>query len=194
MNPTLWPGDGLKIISCDGQRIRPGDVIVFVPPGKEGKIVHRVVSVDSRGIRTRGDNNKNPDPWALTPDDILGRVVSVHRGSRRQRVFGGSIGEFCIFALRFSHLFGGIISFLLRPVYHRLGRSLLLSKKLHRVLRPTVVSFRRPEGIELQAVMGHSIIARRIPGRDQWHIRRPFRLFVDEESLSGEESISRIRQ
>jgi len=59
MNPLLMGGDGLHIVPYKGRPIRPGDVIVFIRPGGETKVVHRVVSVDSRGIKTRGDNPSN---------------------------------------------------------------------------------------------------------------------------------------
>ncbi len=45
MIPSLRPGDELEIVAYDQQQIRKGDVIVFIPPGGDAKIVHRVVSV-----------------------------------------------------------------------------------------------------------------------------------------------------
>jgi hypothetical protein len=43
-----------------------------------------------------------------------------------------------------------------------------------------------PKGVlgkELQLLMGRRVIGRWLPGMSRWHIRRPFRLFVDEASL-----------
>ena len=63
MNPTLKPGDRLDIHSSHWQDIRRGDVIVFISPTDESKAVHRVILVDSNGLRTRGDNCNRIDPW-----------------------------------------------------------------------------------------------------------------------------------
>ena len=85
MKPILKPGDRLQIIPYHGQKIRGGDVVVFIPPGGEVKIIHRVIYVGSQGIKTRGDNCNQADPWALSSDHILGRVVCARRGNRRRR-------------------------------------------------------------------------------------------------------------
>jgi hypothetical protein len=50
-------------------------------------------------------------------------------------------------------------------------------------MRPRVISFNREGGTELQLVMGRKVIGRRLEGKSGWNIRRPFRLFVDEEAL-----------
>ncbi len=184
MNPLLLAGDGLYIVPYNGRTIRAGDVIVFIPLGGDTKIVHRVVSVDSRGIRTRGDNANHADPWVLAPDHILGRVTYIQRKNRRRRILGGQMGRIVAFSFRCIHLLDAMISSLLHPAYQRLSRSVYLRKKLHGVFKPKVFSFRRPEGMELQLVVGHWLIGRCLPGRREWEIRRPFRLFVDEELLS----------
>jgi len=183
MNPLLLAGDGLHIVPYKDRAIRPGDVIVFIPPGGETKIVHRVVSVDSGGIKTRGDNALMVDPWILTPDNIQGRVVYIQRKNRRRRIFGGFMGRVVACLFRCMRLFDTVISFLLHPVYQRMCRSTSLKKRLHGLLKPRVLSFSRPEGMELQLVVRHWLIGRRLPGKGQWEIRRPFRIFVDEELL-----------
>jgi len=85
MNPILKPGDRLHIVPCDGQPIRRGDVVVFVPPGGDTKIIHRVISVESHGVRTQGDNSSSADEWILSPDRIIGRVIYAQRKNRKQR-------------------------------------------------------------------------------------------------------------
>jgi hypothetical protein len=183
MNPLLVNGDGLHIVPYSGRAIRPGDVVVFIPPGNETKIVHRVVSVDAKGIRTRGDNATMVDPWVLTPDNILGRVTYIQRKNRRRTIFGGFMGRMKAYSFRCTRLFDAVLSFLLRPVYHRLSRLASLRKTLHGILKPRVLFFRRVEGMELQLVVGHRLIGRRLPGKEHWEIKRPFRLFVDEALL-----------
>ena len=71
MRPTLKPGD--KLFVASGGDVRVGDVVVFRLDEKL-HIAHRVVSVDSRGIITRGDNAHSHDARILQPYDILGNA------------------------------------------------------------------------------------------------------------------------
>jgi signal peptidase len=183
MKPTLKPGDGLKVIPYNGRKIRRGDVIVFLSPKDNHKITHRVLSIDSQGIRTRGDNNNKIDPETISPDKVLGRVVYAERGNRRRRVFGGPVGHFFAVTIRALHQVDSGISSLLHPSYHWLSRAGVFGRWLHTRMKTRVVSFNRSQGRELQLVMGQFVIGRLLPGRTRWHIRRPFRLFVDESSL-----------
>ena len=184
MNPTLKPGDRLDTASCHWREIRRGDVIVFVSPADESKAVHRVIFVDSNGLRTRGDNCDRIDPWVLSPDQIVGRVVSVQRGNRRRRIFGGYWGRIFAGTARALHMIDSHASVLLRPVYDRLARSGILRRWVPVSMEPRVISYTHPGGTELQLLMGRWVVGRRLPGMAWWNIRRPFRLFVDEDSLS----------
>ena len=183
MNPTLRPGDRLDTVPYNRQKIRRGDVIVFISPLDESKAVHRVVSVDSKGIKTRGDNCNRIDPYVLGPDKIVGRVISVQRKNKQRRIFGGYLGRVFAGTARALIALDSGASFLLRPFYHRLARSGILRCWKPVWLEPRVISFRHSGGTELQLLMGRWVIGRRLPGVAQWNIRRPFRLFVDEDSL-----------
>ena len=183
MGPILRPGDQLRIIPYGGKPIRVGDVIVFDDAGAGHKVVHRVVSVDSTRIKTRGDNNKAMDDWDLSPSDILGRVVSALRDNRSIRVFGGPIGQLCCAVMRAIHSMDSRLSSSLRPVYERLAGSGFIRRRLPVHMKTRVIFFNRAEGTELQLLMGRRVIGKWLPGKSEWNIRRPFRLFVDETSL-----------
>jgi len=183
MNPILKSGDRLHIVSCNGQPIRRGDVVVFVPPRGDSKIIHRVISVESRGIKTQGDNSSSPDEWILSPDRIIGRVIYAQRKNRKQRISGGLIGHFRGMTFRAISMVDSRVSTLLRPVYGRMAGSGIFRRWLPFQMRTRVLSFNRPEGTELQVLIGRWIVGRWLPGMSRWHIRRPYRLFVDEESL-----------
>ncbi len=183
MNPVLKPGDRLQVIPCDEQEIRRGDVVVFIPPGGDSKIVHRVTSVNSDGIMTRGDNCNHEDGWVLSPEHILGQVVSLQRGNRRRRIIKGPLGQFYAAAVRAIHAIDSGVSQMLRPAYHWLVRNDVFRRYLPDQIKPRVISFDRAAGTELQLLMGRRVIGRCLPGKTRWHIRRPFRLFVDEEAL-----------
>ena len=183
MNPILKSGDRLRIIPYNGKEVGRGDVIAFLPPGGDPKIIHRVVSVSAKGIRTRGDNSSHVDPWILRPDQILGRVVSAQRGNRRRRIFCGPMGSLFALTVRFIHVVDSCVSFLLRPAYREFARAGIFIRLLPAQMRPRVISLNRDAGTELQLVMGRRVIGRWLEGKSEWNIRRPFRLFVDEESL-----------
>lgn len=183
MKPILKSGDRLQIVPYDGLKIRQGDVIFFTHPEDGTKIVHRVVSVDSQGIRTRGDHCSHVDSWALSPDHVIGRVVYAQRGNRRRRIFGGTIGRIFAGAVRAIHLIDRAVCFLLRPTYDWLIRMGFFRRWMSGKMKMRVLFFKRPYGTELQLLMGRRVIGRWLPGRTRWHIRRPFRLFVDEAEL-----------
>jgi signal peptidase I len=193
MNPTLKAGDRLHVVPYDGRKIQPGDVIVFHPPEERRKITHRVIAVCSDGIRTRGDNCSHPDPWLLSRDHILGRVVFAYRGKKRRRVFGGPFGRLAVLFLRMFRIIDFRISPLGYPPYLWLAQSRLLKRWLHPIIKTRVVTFRRQKGEELHLLLGHRVIAKRLPGSTQWHIRRPFRLLIDETSLPNPSPKSGVR-
>ncbi len=183
MKPTLKPGDRIIVVPFDGKDILRGDVIVFIPPGDDIKVIHRVIQVGLEGIKTRGDNCNRSDPWLLSPDNILGRVVYVQSQHGRRRVLGGSFGQLYCAALSVIHKMESIVTSFFRPVYNCLARAGIF-RRLLPDWRPRVIMFSRPGGAELQLLMGRKVIGRRLPGRSRWQIERPFRLLVDEKSLS----------
>lgn len=185
MSPTLKSLDMLRVIPYDGRRIRPGDVVVFRPPGRSRKIAHRVISVDPGGIRTRGDNCLLADAWVLTPDSILGRVVYADRGKRRVRIHGGWRGRMWAFGPRLLVISKTALCLLIRPMYRLLARSGLGRRLFPIESRTRIVRFNRSSGAELQLLLGQRVIATRSCETGRWNIKPPFRLFIDERTLPG---------
>ncbi len=183
MNPTLKSGDSIKVIPYGKRKIRIGDVIVFPSPKGFHNVVHRVISVDSQGIRTRGDNNSNIDPWTLSHDGIIGHVFWAQRGNRWRSIYGGLRGLLYSLGISATRMIDSKISFLLHPAYHWLAVTGALRPWLSALMETRVLYFSRSTGTELLLLMGRRVIGRLLPGRSQWVIRRPFRLFVDEAGL-----------
>ena len=183
MNPTLKSGDGINVIPYGKRKIRIGDVIVFPIPKGYHNVVHRVISIDSQGIRTRGDNNSNIDSWTLSHDGIIGHVFRVQRGNRWRSIHGGLRGLLYSLGIRANRMIDIKISSLLHPAYHWLARTGALRPWLSARMQIRVLYFNRSTGTELQLIMGRRVIGRLLPDRSQWVIRRPFRLFVDEAAL-----------
>lgn len=183
MFPLLKPGDKVFIAPYKNRKIRCGDVIVFNHPRSGKKIIHRVFRKDKRGIQTRGDNNNRIDPWLLQTDNILGRVVSLRRGKRLKKILASFPGRLVGFFLITRRRAATCLSSLLRAPYSRLARSCFFRVFLSRRFRPRIAAFKKQGGVELQIHLGRWMIGRRSRNRHRWHIKRPFRLLLDETSL-----------
>lgn len=180
MLPTLKPGDRL-VVACGGV-VHVGDVVVFQLHEKL-YIAHRVVSVGSRGIITRGDNVNNNDVRILQPHEITGKVLSAQRGTRTIVIRGGSQGMLYIRIILIVKQLTNNLALMFSPAYQTLSRSGIFLKVLPACARPRVVYFNRQGGLEMQLLLGRLVIGRRMPNSDKWQFRRPFRLFVDESKL-----------
>lgn len=74
MEPTMEPGDLAVVIRVREAEV--GDVIVFRPQvAPQARVVHRVVGEDGDQLELRGDNNDWDDPFDVTQDDVVGKVV-----------------------------------------------------------------------------------------------------------------------
>ena len=192
MNPTLAEADILEVEPYGRRPVRPGDVVCFKSPENAEISVRRVVSVGERktgdgvsedGIRTRGDNNRDPDRWLLRIKDITGRVVAARTGSRWRPISGGLKGQAT------AALLSGV-----RP-FRTSGRRMPDRPKgaavkagsfngvLPQHLRPRLVEFVGRHWVDLKLLSAEREIGRYDCYLQAWRIRRPFRLFVDLRKL-----------
>jgi hypothetical protein len=182
MVPLFQPGDRMRLVPCAEAELHRGDVIVFKPPGEDRLVVHRVIETGPGGIRTKGDRNNQIDPWVLNGEHIRGRVVSLERGMRRYVVGGGLTGMFHADLIRGLQRLDRCLSNILHPLYRRLSQTGVFRRLLPSSMAPRIVTFGRPDGTDMQILMGRQVIGRRIAGTG-WVIKRPYRLFVDEGTL-----------
>lgn len=183
MIPTFRVGDELNIIPYGERKVKIGDVVVFSFPGETEKIVHRVVSIGSTHIRTRGDNNTLLDEEKIEIESIIGHVASVKRGTKSVTIYNGMAGELYLFILKAIKCAYRVISILLHPIYNRLSKMTCLKTILPHRLRPRLLCFQRPQGLELQIRVGEKVIGRCDAKNKQWIIKKPFKLFVQTPSL-----------
>ncbi len=70
MRPSFAPGDAVLTRPVPVSRLRPGMVVVFVPPGHTSAYAHRIVAVGGTPSRpvltTKGDANPAVDHWRVT--------------------------------------------------------------------------------------------------------------------------------
>lgn len=82
MRGTFDPGSLVFTRPVPATQIRPGDVIVFTPPGHDDPYTHRVVTVSRHGdhpvVTTKGDANASPDGWKAELDSSTVPVVFAH--------------------------------------------------------------------------------------------------------------------
>lgn len=81
MTPEIAPGDAVVVRDVPANQIQVGDVITFQPRnGGDVPVTHRVAEVlvlsdGSRAFVTKGDANEDADAGAVTPDQLVGKVV-----------------------------------------------------------------------------------------------------------------------
>ncbi len=184
MNPTMKHLDVMVVIPYKERKIKCGDVIVFSHPESGKNIVHRVVSIDSKGIRTRGDNSNEADSWLLDPEEVHGYVAYVQRRNRQKRISGSLAGHLFAATASITQIINYYLSTLFSPIYQWFARKGIFKRWLPAIVRIRVISFNRPEGKESQLLIGRHLIGRCPPGKNKWHIKRPFRLFLDEKFLA----------
>ncbi|MDD1655401.1 MAG: S24/S26 family peptidase [Methanomicrobiales archaeon] len=182
MLPTFREGDELLVIPLGDAPPRRGDVIAFNLQGEERTIVHRVESVGSDGIRTRGDASGIPDSWILQPSHIRGRVEFVRSDRGWSRGRNGTTGTVQAGTIALWRWLRGLVTPVLSPVYRSLSSSRIL-KGLGSTLPTELTVYQRSQGPEYQLRLFGLIIGRCLPGRKRWRIRTPFHLVVDERHL-----------
>ncbi len=72
MAPTLRAGDVLWIRPIS-EPITPGQIVSYNEQGK--LITHRVVAMEGDTLITKGDNNREIDPWRVPIEDVIGSPV-----------------------------------------------------------------------------------------------------------------------
>ena len=178
MYPTFKQSDLLYVVPYKDGKIKCGDVIVFKVPGKMEMVVHRIISINEEGIRTKGDNNKNIDPYVLNPCDIVGKVVYGYRGNKKIKIYGPNIAKIILLIKKILLKIDKIFSKIFRYPYCLFSERGILRLFLPFSLRPRIIRFRKENGYELVIVMGRKAIGRYISQRQKWEIKKPFRIFL----------------
>jgi signal peptidase len=65
MQPAFSAGDLVIARPVPVASLVVGDVIVFVPPGHNQAVAHRIAAINAGSITSRGDANPVDDPWQV---------------------------------------------------------------------------------------------------------------------------------
>jgi hypothetical protein len=82
MSPFILDGDVVTVIKYKNRKPRLGDVVAFKRPVDGHLVVHRIVARYGNKYLMAGDNISEKIDGAISLKDMLGRIVSVKRGSR----------------------------------------------------------------------------------------------------------------
>lgn len=80
MYPQIQKGDAIIMKDVDPNKIKVGDVVIFLDPQeKEQLIVHRVIDIEEGGsvryFTTKGDNNPQADSQRIPSGGIAGGIA-----------------------------------------------------------------------------------------------------------------------
>ena len=183
MNPTFFEPEMLTVEPFDNKTPRRGDIICYHVVDKDEGIVHRVINVRGPAIKTRGDNNANPDDYTVDRGMVIGRVVAARRENEIRLIRGGFTGVASMYLNRCYRTVNRFISGLFYKSYRNLASSGLL-----RIIKPKSMKFRVVIFERFTMQYPKLILNGRTVGsfdyrKKEWKINRPYRLFIDEKSL-----------
>lgn len=187
MSPTFFTNDVLTYTPVPYEMLRPGDIVLFSSLDCTGEkvIIHRVITIRKDGIVTQGDNNFSPDREPLTPDNLIGVVISAKRAGNAIPVQSGTLG----------HLHHNYLLFRKKALRCCLPVLLKFEDRLKgkyplRFITPglmpgKIIGIRTREGIDLQLYIGRFLAGWMPHDHSKWYIRPYFRLFIDPNTLPG---------
>jgi len=80
MEPTIATGSLIITRVTAPNALQKNDIITFIPPLKHREFVtHRIVEITQKNhvttLKTKGDNNKNEDPWIVAGGGVVGEIM-----------------------------------------------------------------------------------------------------------------------
>lgn len=73
MEPEFYPGDLVVSLYKNRANIKEGDIITF--RDNDEIVTHRIIDKTQEGYITKGDNNNAVDSFAVSNDNIIGKVL-----------------------------------------------------------------------------------------------------------------------
>jgi hypothetical protein len=180
MTPLFKTGDLLFVRPLALSDVYPGDVVVFRQSGKDGLVVHRVLSRATAGLMTRGDASIDNDPAPVSAEAMIGRVEALERAGKHHRVPGRWAGRLLGWAVRGRQRAFRVARRLLGFPYHALRGSEVARHFLVRVFatRFEYVSFQTPQGTLVKVTHRGKVVARWWPHHSRFECQKPYDLVI----------------
>ena len=81
MLPALQPNDLIIVESATVDQIKENDIIAFESHMQFGIVAHRAIDFHQENgetlIVTKGDNIEDQDPWIVSDEDLIGKVIEI---------------------------------------------------------------------------------------------------------------------
>lgn len=79
MRPGIQPGALAVLKPVPVTKLMVGDIVAYLPPDYSTPVMHRIVSLNAKGMVTKGDANSVDDPWGrVAPQsDAVAQLVAV---------------------------------------------------------------------------------------------------------------------
>lgn len=78
MEPAIKSGATISYKTVDFDSLEVGDIIVIQFSADSAIFISRISEITSEGLKTKADNNPGPDSWTVTPDYLIGKVVTIN--------------------------------------------------------------------------------------------------------------------
>ncbi len=187
MDPTFRDADLLEVVPYGTRPCRVGDVICFFSHEKEKHIIHRIISIHTHGVQTKGDNNSLPDPDLINPDEIIGKVKTVSRLSGTRTVTGGTPGLIIHKLLQARRsIWRNFYPFIhhLKKIPNPLGLYFpFIWRIISGFIEPHYILFSTRYNQNLKLYLGNYVAGEYHMYGKEWKIRFPFSLLIDKKNL-----------
>ncbi len=80
MQPSMEPGDVILVDAVDVEAVEPGEIVTFRESANTvttHRVVETVQTDSGLALRTKGDDNEEPDVGLVRNEELVGRVMSV---------------------------------------------------------------------------------------------------------------------
>jgi len=189
MYPVFRDLDLLYILHKDTHKLRPGDIIAFLPPGGVDIIVHRIVKIHAGCFLTKGDNRKYIDSYKIASANILGIVDKFHRNDRIHTVNNGFLGIITIFRRRLGLFLNPILNTVLVAFLKLSCRWDLVRKILQAIYKYKIVTSETGAPPKIFLYIGSNKIGEFLWCENRWQIISPYDLFLDRLLLPSTQDL-----
>ncbi|MFH1116180.1 MAG: S26 family signal peptidase [Pseudomonadota bacterium] len=183
MSPTLPSAAALLVEPYGERRIRRGDVVVYRLAGSGHAVAHRVASINADRITTKGDANRDDDPWTTSIHEVTGRVRYVCNGTGRRKTHGGPVGVCIAGMVKARRFVVRLGSGIVRRPLHWIAHWIAVRKILSLTCKPKVIRFQRSGDPAFLLMVGRRMVGRFLQERNEWTVRYPYAFFVDKNTL-----------